>query len=397
MATTIPRREAIVADIPHIPGLEVRGEGWRLALADPDHADTNRDLCHLFTSVRLESALSLTQERDPDFFVLPRLHQGPFATVLGLDDNDRLVGCGTLCVRDGWLSGQVIRTGYLCDLRVAPDFRGGRHLARAYKHFMDYMESRFGAELFTTVIFDSNKAAIAALTHRSDKRLDQPIYRPMTPFEMVSVQFTRKKGGASPRVRQATPDDLEPLTAYLAERARTRVLGEVLTAQRLAERLSLWPGLSLSDFLIARDGSRIVGCLAPWDTSIFKRTRVLGYRGSMLWQKRLFNLGAGLMRFPKLPPPGEHFRFVFLTHLEVDNDDAAIFRELLLAAYARLRDRGLHFMSAFVPRGSPLTPAFKGFMTTRTAMTLYSVHRPDSRFADVDLTTLRPGFEMALS
>lgn len=387
-----------MAELREVPPLEVRGEGWSLALADPNDAAMNRDLCALFSRVRLESALSLTQERDPDFFVLPRLHQGPFATAVGLDDHGQVVGCGTLCVRDGWLGGELIKTGYLCDLRVAPGFRGGKHLARAYKHFMHHMEARFGAELFTTVIFDSNKAAIAALTHRSDKRLDQPVYRPMTPFQMVSVQFTRKRS-APPhsRVQPARPEDLGPLTDYLASRARTRVLGEYLTAERFAERLSLWPGFSLSDFLLAKDGDKIIGCLAPWDTSSFKRTRVLGYRGGMLWQKRAFNAAASLMGFPKLPPPGEPFRFVFLTHLEVDDEDPTILRELLLAAYQRLHGRGLHFMSAFVPRGSPLASAFKGFMTTKTAMTLYAVHRPDSRFSHLDLTTRHPGFEMALS
>lgn len=381
-----------------IPQLDVRGEGWGLALADPTDRTMNRDLCALFSSVRLESALSLTQERDPDFFVLPRLHQGPFATAVGVDDHGQVVGCGTLCVRDGWLSGELIKTGYLCDLRVAPGFRGGKHLARAYKHFMHHMEARFGAELFTTVIFDSNKAAIAALTHRSDKRLDQPVYRPMTPFQMVSVQFTRKrKSPPTSRVQPARPEDLGPLTDYLANRARTRVLGEHLTAERLAERFSLWPGFALDNFLLAKDGDKIVGCLAPWDTSTFKRTRVLGYRGAMLWQKRAFNAAAAVMGFPKLPPPGDPFRFVFLTHLEVNDENPDILRELLLAAYQRLHGTGLHFMSAFVPRGSPLSAAFKGFMTTKTAMTLYAVHRPDSRFSHVDLTTRHPGFEMALS
>lgn len=386
------------------PPLEVRGEGWRLALADPTDPRTNAELCALFESVRLESALSLTQERSPDFFALPRLHQGPFTTALGLDDEGRLVGCGTVCVREGWLDGALVKTGYLCDLRVAPGFRGGAHLARAYGHFMNHVEQVWGADLFTTVIFDSNTAAVRALTQRSDKRKDQPIYRPMTPFHMVSVQFTRKKAAPLSPVRPAGPDDLEPLVDFLAARQRTRLLGEPLTRERFAERLSLWPGLSLSDFLLAtkRPGpvgpdNPILGSVAPWDTSPFKRTRVLGYRGSMLWQKRAFDVGAKLFGFPPLPPPGECFRFAFLTHLEVEGEDPAIARDLLRAAYSRLRPLRLNFMAAFVPRGSPMTPAFKDFMVTRTAMTLYAVHRPDSRWAGRDLSTLRPGFEMALS
>ena len=384
--------------ISHVPPLFVRGDGWHVRLADPDDAALNRQLCELFSSVRLESALTLTQERDPDFFALPRLHQGPFSTAVAFDDAGQVVGCGTVAVRDAVLGEKTLKTGYLCDLRVAPGFRGGIHLARAYGSFMNHVEATHGADLFTTVIFDSNTAAVKALTTRSDKRKEQPVYRPMTPFEMVSVQFTRQKTAASDRVRPATDADLEPLVAFLSARARCRILGEVLTHERFVQRLALWPGLSLSDFLIATDSNgKIVGSLAPWDTSIFKRTRVIGYRGGMLWQKRLFNVGAALLRFPPLPQPGDCFRFVFLTHLEVANDDPAIFRDLLCAAYDRLRPHKLHFMSAFIPRGSPLATAFSGFMTTKTRMTLYAVHRPDSRWADTDLTTLCPGFEMALS
>lgn len=375
-------------------GLGLRGDGWRLALAGPEHGAA---LCELFASVHLRSALDLTQERDPDFFALPRMHQARFATAIGLDDDDRAVGCGTVVVRDGWFDGHRVPTGYLCDLRVAPGFRGGLHLARAYGEFMGWVGRELGAELFTTVIFDANRAAIRALVDRSDKRRDQPVYRPMTPFEMVSIQFTTARPPPDRRVRPAIEDDRARLVAFLAARARARVLGEVLTPERFDERIALWPGFAIGDFLIAEDGDRITGCLAPWDTGSFKRTRVLGYHGGMAWQRRLFDLGARVRGYPPLPRPGDCFRFAFLSHLEVDGDDPAVLRALLLAAYARLRRSGLHFISAFVPRGSPLAAAFRGFFTTRTAMTLYAVHPPDSPWAAVDLTTLHPGFEMALS
>jgi len=380
---------------------DIRGEGWVLRLAAPDD---DAALCRLFASVHLKGQLDVTQERDPSFFELPRLHQPTrFVTGVGVADGTgpepagTLLGCGTVVVRPGWWQGAVVPTGYLCDLRIVPGFRGGLHLARAYGRFMDWIRDEQGAELFTTVIFDANHQARRALVERSDKRKDQPVYRPMTPFQMTSVQLTTRRRAPSRDIVAARPEDQAELVAFLAARAERRVLGEVLDPARFAERLTLWPNLSLSDFLVARDRGRIVGCLAPWDTSPFKRTRVLGYHGKMAWMRRAYNLGALVRRYPPLPRPGDPFRFAFLTHLEVEGSDPAVLHDLLLAAYARLRPLGLHFMSAFVPRGSPLEAAFEGFMVNRTAMTLYAVHRPDSRWADVDLTTQHPGFEMALS
>jgi len=379
----------------HAP-LDVRGDGWSMRVAT---AADNAALCDLFASVRLKGALELTQERAPDFFALPRMHQAEFATAIGIAEDNRLVGCGTVIVREGHWQGGTIKTGYLCDLRVAPGFRGGIHLAHAYGNFMDWIGLELGAELFTTVIFDSNSVARQALTTRSDKRSDQPVYRPMTPFEMVSIQFTMRR--TTPRRVGPLSDDpaaLPELHAFLQRQAERRPLGEVLDFTRFIDRFSTWPGFSQRDFLIARNArGAIIGCLAPWDTSPFKRTRVLGYHGSMAWQRHLYNLAAGIRRFIPLPPAGECFRFPFLTHVEVADDDPAVLHDLLLAAYERLRPRGYHFMSAFLARGSPLALAFKGFTQTRTAMTLYAVHPPESRWAAVDLATRRPGFEMALS
>ena len=74
-----------------------------------------------------------------------------------------------------------------------------------------------------------------------------------------------------------------------------------------------------------------------------------------------------------------------------------VWEDLLAHAYDKLAAQKLHFASAFVPRGSALSESFKPYMTQRTAMTLYSVCDSSSRFAEMDLQTLRPGFEMALS
>jgi hypothetical protein len=377
--------------------LLVRGDGWTVREAGPDD---DAALCRLFADVHLKAALDLTQERDPSFFVLPRLHQARFATTAGFDDDGRLVGCGTLISRPGHDAAQdrVVETGYLCDLRVAPGFRGGVHLARAYGEVMRWAGERFGTELFTTVIFDSNQAARRALVERSPKRAEQPVYRPMTPFEMVSVQLTTPRPPPERPVRAAGPADRDALVEFLARQSRRRLLGEVLDDARFAERLALWPGLALEDFLLVHDArGAIVGACAPWDTSAFKRTRVLGYHGAMRAPRWAFDLAARVRGFATLPRPGDVFRFSFLTHLEVVDDDPAVLAALLRAAYAKLLPTRAHFFAVFLPRGSRLAEGFRGFTTTRTAMTLYAVHAPDSPWAAREVRTLHPGFEMALS
>jgi hypothetical protein len=263
---------------------------------------------------------------------------------------------------------------------------------------MRYLDERFGAQVCTTVIFDTNERARAALTERKAHRQGQPVYAVLAPFTMTSVQMTRARPPASARVGGVEASELPALCDFLARAQKERPFGEVVTRELLERRFTKWPGFGLASFLVARDSSgSIVGCLAPWDTGEVKRTRVLGYHGGMRWQRPLFDMGARLFGYPRLPATGECFRFAFLTHLEIAHDDPAVLHDLLLAAYARLRSTGLHFMSACVPRGSPLERAFEGFFVTKTRMTLYTVCAEGSPWAGRSFASLHPGFEMALS
>jgi hypothetical protein len=360
----------------------------------------NAALCDVVRRVHLRSQLDVTQERDPDFFALPRMHLGAYEVYLGENAEGFVGGCGSVITRPGWLDGAVRTVGYLSDLRAVPGFKGARALPAAYHRALELARDAHGAELFYTVIFDDNAVARRALvgSGKDERRRGQPIYRVMTPFQMTSVQFALPMRAPRGPVRRARDGDRDQLVAFLSEQAKRRVMGDVMGPELFQRRLQTWPDLSLESFFIALDGGgRIVGATAPWNTHRFKRTRVLGYYGGMRTMKRAFNLGSRLLGYPPLPEPGGCLDFAFLSHLEVKDDDPAVLRALLRATYRDLAQERLHFISAMIPRGSPLEAAFKGFVVNRTGMTVYSVALPESPYAARDFTTLHPGFEMALS
>lgn len=359
----------------------------------------NAALCDVVRRVHLRSKLDVTQERDPDFFALPRMHHGDAAVYVAENPDGFVGGCGTVVTRPGWVDGRQTTVGYLSDLRAVPGFRGARVLPKAYHAALERAREEHGAEVFYTVIFDDNELAKRALLgFRKRERKGQPVYREMTPFNMTSVQFFLPCRKPRNKVRRASAEDLDRLHAFLERKSRLRTMGEVLTSERFARRLDEWPDFSIESFWLAldRDGD-IVGTLAPWNTHSFKRTRVLGYYDEMLRTKRLFNLGAPVLGYPPLPEPGKCLDFCWLSHLEIERDDPYILKDLLRAVYREHRKERLHFLSAMIPRGSPLEHAFKGFVVNRTPMTVYSVTLPSSAYAGRELTTSSPGFEMALS
>ncbi len=361
--------------------------------------DDNEALCEVVRRVHMRGKLDLTQERDPDFFALPRMHQGDYAVYLAENSDGFVGGCGSVVVRPGWVDGEQQTVGYLSDLRAIPGFKGARGLPKAYHQALIRAQQEHGAEVFYTVIFDDNEIAKRALLGSSKrKRKSQPIYRPMTPFNMTSLQFALPLRKPRKKVRRATQADADALLAFLSAKAKRRMMGDVLTPERFTQRLEIWPEFSIGSFFLALDAQdNIIGTAAPWNTHTFKRTRVLGYYDSMKNVKRLFNAGATVLRYPALPEPGDCLNFAFLSHLEINDDDPRILRDLLRAIYRDYTKERLHFVSAMIPRGSALEQAYSGFVTDRTAMTVYSVALGESSYAERDFGCEYSGFEMAIS
>lgn len=383
-----PARDAVSAG-----SIDIRRGRVRVRSATDDDRDA---INRLFREVHLASDLDVTLERDPDPFALLRLHHGTALPLVLEDESGATIGCASVVLRDGWLHGERVPTGYLCDLRLRPGSRVGSDLGRAYGLVLDQLRREHGTELLTTVIFDGNEIARSALLGKGAKRRKQPRYREMTRFDMAAIQLVRPHRGPSKRVRRAEAGDLDRLVAFLDRRNRSRLLGHDFSGDLLQQRLADWPGFELGSFWLAEDGSGdLVGCVAAWDSTPVKRTRVLGYGGSFVWLKRAMDLGSKLLRFPSLPEPGDCFRFAWLTHLEVD--DPEVFRDLVRAVIKDTREQRLHFLAAFVPRGSPLRQGLRGMVVQDTPMTLYAVHGFESHHGERDFHTDRPGFEMALS
>jgi hypothetical protein len=167
--------------------------------------------------------------------------------------------------------------------------------------------------------------------------------------------------------------------------------------QELRRRLATWPGLRIESFHVAEDGrGSIVGAVAPWDAAPVKQTIVAGYGGARRQVRIAHDLAARLLRRPRLPRPGDPFRYQYLTHLAVPSDDPVILRALLDSAYDAARRAGFHFLSAPAPAGDPLDAAYRGYPTTNLRAHLYLVTLPDTPVPEELRRGLMPGFEMAL-
>ena len=382
------------------PSQEViyQGDGWRMRLAT--EADNQR-LCTLFREVDMSADLCLAEERDPDFFALQRAQcdQGYTVMLEDLTQPDRpAFGCASILTRPAWVQGQVRRIGYACDLRIEPDYRLGTIFPTVIAQFMAYMQTHQGMDMMFSAVLSSNLRGRNALLNQGGKRQGQPLAQVMTAYNMTSIQFMGSRKANDPRVQRAQEGDRPALIAFLAAQQRKRLFGEVVDEAWLTRRLQRWPGLSLHDFFLLKNGDgQVLACAAPWDTEAqLRRSRVLAYQGSMRWLRMLYNLEARLRGIPRLPDEGQCFHFVYLTHLEVLEDNPQWLNALLRSIYNQLNGQAFHFMSLMVPQGSPLEDGLTGFRIRRIPMELIAFTNERSSLHGHTLHTQQPGFEMAL-
>lgn len=200
-------------------------------------------------------------------------------------------------------------------------------------------------------------------------------------------------------VRRADPGDVTALARLLDDDARRRPFGYVFTERELRRRLGEWPGLRHDSFYLAESAHGTpLGCLALWDAAPVKRTVVTAYRGGMRSVRLGHDVAATILGRARLPRRGEPFRYQYVTHQAVVEDDPGVLRALLVAAYNDALARGYHFLSACVPERCPMATAFDGLHATNLRARLFVVSLPGVDVSRVTppMNAMWPGFEMAL-
>ena len=371
------------------------------AIVRPARRDESDALAELYASVSMDGDLRIAVERTPDFFGFYDIEcPTPDQHVVVLERDGQLQGVAACLARDAYLRGERVRTGYLTDLRFAPGARGGHLLGKVYAEVFPEFARWTGADLFYTVVFDSNRAGRKALVERNSRFPDKPIYTPVRGFSISSVFFAswRPVRPSAFTVRIAGPDDVGRMVEHLQDDHRTRPFGYVFDEGLLERRLRDWPRFGLERFYLVEDkAGRLRGMGAVWDPQDVKRFRVLGYEGSMKWVRRTYDPLARLLRGQPLPPPGEILRYFYLSHVSIKDDDPAVMAALADRVYADFYGRGYAFFSVYLEKDDPLRRAFRTHLVSGLDATLYAVHRPGSRYEGFDFGPGRSGFEMALA
>lgn len=317
---------------------------FREALPE-DHGTLER----LFRETSMAGAIRIGSDRSPDFFAASRV-QAQEPCVWGVFTGDgRAVGVFSMGKRRVWFNQQQTPMRYLSDLRIHPDWRKGTMLAKGFRMMREHVFAK--GEWAQTLVLEGN---LPALDFIRSRRAGLPEYHEAGRYRnwLLPVQ---KTAGSTLRVRTARAEDLPAMQLLLDESSRRRSFSPVVDLTKLGD--AYLNGLAMEDFLVAEDAGEISGMMALWDQGKFQRLRVDGYSAGFAVLRPFLNLHARMQGGAVFPAPGNAIPMLKASAIACANDDPAIFRSLLAAAFPQL---GGKLLSVGLSEMDPFATALDG-------------------------------------
>lgn len=344
----------------------------------------------------IPGSIALSFEREPNYFAASAL-EGPFhQTIVAREaETGSVIACGNRAVRPLFVNGAVRDIGYMSQLRVRPDYGQGLYLARGlaggFKQYQAlHQDGR--APFYLLSVIEANVPARRLLT---SGLAGYPQMRAYTRLFTYAVYPLRAK-----------PPLQLPRSLRLIRGVETYAAQIVECLNRNGARKQFAPywtldslfafNLKVSDFFLALDGERVVGCLACWDQSAFKQTIVRGYSGALARWRGLVNLASRAGLAPSLPEPNTPLHYCYASHVAIDEDDPLIFAALVRALYNHTVAGRYSYFTLGLAEANPLRARVERYRPIVYISQLYLVTWEAGQTAVAQVDDRLPAPEIAL-
>jgi GNAT superfamily N-acetyltransferase len=359
-------------------------------------ADDNAALIELAAACPMEGDLALRIDRAPDFFALNRLEGDRWRVAVVDGPDGRPIACVATAERRVWLHGRPATIVYAGDLKVHPDFRNTR-IADALERFVTDVARETAGD--STPVLLTVLAGNTAMERRTAGPRALPRLLRFATLHSFAIPLLWRRAsseGAHLSVEHATAADLEEMADLWGDIAPTRQFSGAFGAEALRRWIEAAPGLSVEDYLLARDSERrLMGFVGMWDQHDMKTLRVLRYSPTVAALRRVVGTLAPFVGATPPPAIGQPLHYASAVHLCVPRGRADILRALVLAAYDRLHGTGRVFMNVALDAREPLVAALRGLLAAPTRIHGYAT-MPSGAWTGAALDDRPLHFETAL-
>jgi len=350
------------------------------------------DIRALAGSVAMPGAVSVRFAREPDYFLGTTIMGDPCDVLIARHRPDgRLAAIGCRAEHPAFINGQAGRLGYIGQIRVGEDFRGTWLVQRGAQWFKQ--ASAPGLVYFGVIAGDNPRAR----TLLTGGRLPGGVHvKHMGRMATYAIALRRQRPRRIPalRVDAGSTETLPEIVDFLQQHGPRRQFFPAYTLEDFTEGRRL-RGLVPADIMIARRSGAIAGVMAAWDQAAYKQDIVEAYGAALRRLRPVYDLGARLLGFAPLTPPGRPIPLAFAACTCVANDDLDVARALLSACAQAAFERGKAYLMLGLADDDPLLAAARGRFHITYQSDLYSaawssdsLTSLDGRIPYVEIATL---------
>lgn len=343
----------------------------------------NPALQRLFAVPQPSSGVQIAFERAPDYFASAGvMYQQSHLLLVRHKGDQALAAAVNMGQRLAWINGKKTLLRYGADMRIAPEFQGGRVLLYVNRAVKGAVKDGW----YLTVILEGNQRSRNSL---EGGRAGLPHYRHLGDISTYTLTSTRGQARlpANIHIRTATKEDIAAMNAWAQRLGQYYQFLPCYDFAELAAGAAFYRGLSLSDFLLLERDGELAGIVGLWDQHGLKQARVVAYNRLMRLLKPFYNiwsrLGGGLV----LPPVGQVFRYLSLHSMLTLPDDVTAFSVLLQAALKQAKQRTFCGAVLTLSEQDPRREALRQFRHVRMQARQYSV-----AYAEANQPLLLPDF-----
>jgi hypothetical protein len=349
----------------------------------------------------LPGSLSLSYEREPDYFIAAGM-EGVLSQTLLMEERStgEIIGAGTRVICPMYLNGKACEIGYMGHLRVNANWSAGMSLARLLARSFDKcreLHADARVPFYLMSIIADNLPARRLLTsglpgmpyaHKYARMFTYAV-SPRGPKPDISLP-------RGLRLERGTPELVPAIVDCLQRNGPRHQFSPYWSQENLFSQERA-PNLNPQDFFLAMDGRRVSGCLALWDQTPFKQTVVRGYSGAMKRRRPWINLLSRFVDIPSLPQIGTPLHYCYASHLAIDGDEPRVCASLLRAVYNETARRGSGYFLLGLSESNPLRRVLsKNYLHITYPSQIYLMAWEDGRDALAQVDGRVPGIEIAI-
>ncbi len=242
-----------------------------------------------------EGMITFIINRTPRFNTLQRLLD-PGAWHLVAEKDGLVIGQVGVVHFPARVLDKTYKLGYMLDLKVDREYRSGltayRLLKAAEDHILqsdaDMVIANFLQNNKRSLVFTSGRVGLPSAHHMGTNRI----------FNIIPIRKMRLKDKYT--IEKPTEGDIPALIDLYEKYGSGFDIAPLITEGRFRNYLDNISGLSLDNFLVARENGRIMAVTALWDEHPYKSYEVLKLNFSIAVVAKILNF---LSHFMKVPHP----------------------------------------------------------------------------------------------